>query len=255
MSTIVIRSNTVTPDAPWRWLGQGFRDLGRIPIQGLLYGLVFALVSGGLAWGLASGGALAWLFPLAGGFLLVAPLLAMGLYEAARHLEQGHPPALGDMVFVRARSPLQLAYLGFGLMFIFLVWVNLARILYALSSYRTYTELSDFAAFALTTPQGLTMLVVGTLIGGGIAIVAFAAAAVSAPMLMHRETDVFTAIATSVRTCLDNKPAMLLWAGLIAALTAVGIVTLFLGLIVVFPWIGLATWHAYRDLVPQETPA
>ena len=93
------------------------------------------------------------------------------------------------------------------------------------------------------------MAMTGTVVGGVIGLVAFSLVVVSAPMLLHRDTDVFIATVTSVRAVLINPGPMVIWAFLISALTVVGIATAFLGLMVVFPVIGLASWRAYRELV------
>ena len=107
----------------------------------------------------------------------------------------------------------------------------------------------EFLVFMLSTPEGLTMAVSGTLIGGVIAYLAYALVVVAAPMLLDRRTDVFVAMITSFRAVAKNPLPMLVWAGLIASLTAIGIASAFFGLIIVFPVIGFASWHAYRELV------
>ncbi|MCE9522419.1 MAG: DUF2189 domain-containing protein, partial [Alphaproteobacteria bacterium] len=104
----------------------------------------------------------------------------------------------------------------------------------------------------LTTTAGLTMLSVGTVVGGALALAAFAISAISVPMLMHRDVDAITAILASVRAVVQYPGPMLLWAWLVALFTAFGTVTLFLGLIVVFPLLGHATWHAYRAVIVDK---
>lgn len=251
----MIALRTVPGDAAWGWLALGAQDFRRAFWPCLTYGIVFSALSLGLVAMLFQAGLASWVFALAGGFLLIAPLLATGLYEAARLLERGQRVTLGAMLRPAIASPLQLAYLGAALSFLYLAWLRIAQLLYALFSHRTFQGVQDFTDFLLRTPEGLGMAGIGTLIGAGIALFAFALAAISAPLLLERRSDVFTAMATSASALVRQPAALLLWAGAIAALTALGIATLFVGLAFVFPWIGLSTWHAYRALVPADASA
>lgn len=242
----------VTMGAPLRWLQLGWQDFQRAALPCMIYGILLAAISAMIAWALVFSGAFAWVFVLAGGFLLIAPVLAMGFYEAARLLESETQPNLTDMILVRGALRLDLAYLGFALLMIYLFWTRLAQIVYALSTSQLHKTPQAFLEFMLTTPDGLVMSLVGTAIGGVIAFLAFSLIVISAPMLLDRKTDVFIATITSFRAVTKNPGPMLIWALMIAALTTIGIVTAFFGLILVFPLIGLASWHAYRDLVPTS---
>ncbi len=238
----------LTVDAPWRWLQAGIRDLMRAPHLSLSYG---ALVIGG---GAAIVSALwrtgyASLIPVAFGvFAILGPLLAVGTYEMSRRIELGETPRIFPVQFAGPHSPLQLAYVGFFLMFAALLWARIAMLLYALFTNGNYMPLDAFAAFALTTPSGLAMLAVGTLAGGLIAFAIYLLTVVSIPMLMNERTDAFTAVATGLRAWNRSPGAMLLWAWLIAVITAAGVATLFIGLAVAFPLLGHASWHAYREI-------
>ena len=151
-------------------------------------------------------------------------------------------------IYCGRRSPIQVAYIGFLLLFAALVWLRVAFMLYALFSSANYVPATEFASFAISTPAGLSMLAIGTLIGGGIAFAIFTFCVISIPMLMHERTDAFTAIAAGINAIKTSPGAMLLWAWLIAVLTAAGVATFFVGLALVFPLLGHATWHAYREL-------
>ena len=237
-------------DAPWEWLADGWRDLWRVWPISLAYGAVFAMVALAVLIGLFMQGGQAIIFTLAAGFLLLGPILAVGLYEASRRLASAEPVSFTAVAFVRTASPMQLAYLGVALMLLFLFWVKFAMLLFALFfGQAPFPPLTELPATLLLTSHGLGLLVVGTAIGAGLAIVAFTLSAVSVPLLMDQRTDFFTAIATSIKAVTQNSKAMLLWAGLVAGLTALGMVTLFVGLVIAFPLIGHATWHAYRAIV------
>lgn len=248
----------VANEAPWAWLSAGWRDLWRRPGISLAYGLIFALVSAAITAGLWVWGLIQYLPPLAGGFMLVGPLLAVGLYEVSRRLERGERPGLAQALFVRTASPTQLGLLGLLLMTVLLSWMYAAVVLF--SVIMGPVELPPAATFPgvlLLTADGLALLVIGTLTGAAMAVVIFAVSAISVPLLMERKVDVVTAVTGSIRAVLWNWKPMLLWAALIAAITACGLATLYIGLIVAFPLIGHATWHAYRDLVVRagEPPA
>jgi len=241
--------NTVTLGAPLRWLGRAWSDLWKAPFACLAYGLMLAIASACLVtWMFASGGALPAVIVTCG-FVFIAPLLAMGFYEAGRLLSLNRKPRLGDLLFVRSAFRSDIAYLGLALVFIFFIWGEIARIVYGLSTYRLHRTAEELIAFATGTPKGHGMLISGSVIGAVIAYLTYCIVVVSIPMLLRRDSDFFVATVTSVRSVARNPGPMALWALIIAALTAVSIGTAFVGLIITFPVLGLASWHAYRDLV------
>ena len=237
--------------APFRWLRGGWGDLWKAPLPCLAYGLMLALVSICLSYALIVSDAAFWVLALTIGFVFVAPMLAMGLYEAGRSIEHGETPTLQSMVYVRAAIRQDIAYLGLALVLIYLLWGRIAQIVYGLSTYQLHRTVKDFTAYALGTPDGQAMLIAGSLIGGGFAFFTYCLVVVTAPMLLDQNTNVFAATATSVRAVTQNIGPMTLWAAIIAVLTLSTAATGFLGLILVFPWLGLASWRAYRDLVPD----
>jgi uncharacterized membrane protein len=143
--------------------------------------------------------------------------------------------------------------MGVALMIAYLAWVELALVLLVLFlGGGGLPPPEAFVSALLFTPQGLGLLVTGTIVGGLLALLVYAATAVSIPLLMTRDVDVVTAVSTSLSAVVTNPKPMLLWAALIAAMIGVGIATFLLGLIVAFPLIGHATWHAYREVVCVE---
>lgn len=241
---------TISIHAPFNWLRGAWQDYLTAPLPFMIYGIILAAVSAMIGWALVFSGAFAWVFVLAGGFFLIAPILAMGLYEGGKILESGETPGLTDVILVRAALRLDLAYLGLALFLIYLFWTRIAQIVYALSTPFMHKTPSDFLTFMFSTTDGQIMALTGTLAGGVIAFLAFALVVVSAPMLLNEKNDVFIATITSVRCVTKNFLPMLVWGLLISVLTAIGIATAFFGLILVYPLIGLASWRAYRELVP-----
>lgn len=153
------------------------------------------------------------------------------------------------MLFVRGAVRQDVAYLGLALTLIYLLWGRIAQIVYGLSTYRLHRTVEEFATFALTTDEGRTMLISGTIVGGIMAFFTYALVVVSAPMLLDRNANMFAAVFTSLRAVAKNFVPMMLWAFIIAALIAASAATWFLALAIVFPWLGLASWRAYRELV------
>lgn len=241
--------------APFQWLAGGWRDLWKAPLPCLTYGLLLALVSFAISYALVSSDAEFWVLALTCGFVFVAPMIAMGLYEAGRQIELGQKPTLGEMLYVRDAVRLDLAYLGLFLLMIYLLWGRIAQIVYGLSTYQLHRTVDDFVNFALNTPDGNTMLITGTVVGGLMAFLTYCCVVVAAPMLLDRHAGVFAAIATSVRAVAENFWPMLLWAVILGALTLATAATGFLALTIVFPWLGLASWRAYRELVPGPLPS
>lgn len=254
--TVLSEVRAVRPDAPWAWLAAGWRDLWAVPQVSLAYGLLFAAVSGILTWTLFRLDMQYMLMPLAAGFMLVGPMLAVGLYETSRRLAAGEQTGLGHALFVKTRAPAQLAFLGALLMLMLLAWIRIAQLIYAL-----FFGLSGFPGFEESVqlvffhPEGLGMLAIGSAVGGVIAAGVFAVSAFAVPMLMARDVDAISAMIASVSAMRANIWPMLVWAWLIVVLTGVGIVTLYVGLIVTFPLLGHATWHAYRHVIDGVEPS
>ncbi len=247
-----VKVRRVAFDAPWAWLAAGWRDLWTVPQISLAYGALFAATAAGLVLGLTVGGMESLILALGGGFLLIGPIAAVGLYETSRRLEQGEPVTLGAVLEGGRAAPGQLGFFGAILAFCYFVWLQLASLLFMLFfGGHGLPPASAFVPTLLFTPHGLGLLVTGTIVGGILAAVVFSISVVSVPLLMTHRIDAVSAMAASVRAVLVNWQPMALWAALIAGFMALGIATLFVGLAVMFPLVGHATWHAYRDVVAE----
>jgi uncharacterized membrane protein len=152
------------------------------------------------------------------------------------------------------RAPGQLGFFGAILAFAYFVWVQLAFLLFMLFlGSKPLPPAAEFVPTLLFTAHGLGLLVAGTMVGGVLAFLVFAISAVSVPLLMTRPVDAVSAIGVSLAAVIANPKPMALWAALIAGFMALGIATLFVGLVLAFPLIGHATWHAFRDVVGEPT--
>ena len=244
-------------DAPWLWLAAGWRDLWRVPRIGLCYGTAFAAVSLGLAIGLLATGLASLTMALAGGFLLIGPLAAVGLYATSQRLEAGQRVTMSELLKeTRLPAPGQLGFFGAILSFAYIVWLQSALLLFMLFlGSRPLPPPSAFVSTLLFTPHGLGLLVTGTALGGVLAALVFTISVISVPLLMTRRIDAVSAMAASVACVRLNPKPMALWAGLIAGIIVLGVASLFTGLVIAFPLIGHATWHAFRQLVRDEPVA
>jgi uncharacterized membrane protein len=237
----------VDPGRPVLWLERGWTDLKRAAGPSLLYG----------AWAAAFGFALlmvAWrstyLVPaLVGGFLLVAPFVAIVFYALSQQIEQGRRVDGAEAVFAWRRNTGSIALWGLVLAMTLIFWERLAAIIFALFYGGQVGDLRLLVSEVLFSGRYLPLLLVYFGVGGLIALTVFVFGIVTAPMLLDRDVDVVTAALTSLKCCLTNPGATLVWAVLIAVLTTIGFATLMIGLVIIFPLLGHASWHAYRDLV------
>lgn len=241
---------SISVGAPFGWLAAGVRDLRAAPLQSLFYGVVFALV-GYLALGLL--GQLPYLVTaMISGFLLLAPFLAIGLYRISQQLEAGRRPRLGDSMTAWRNNygsiGLFAAFLGFA----FIFWERISAILFALFHGLDVPTVDNLGGWIFLLSEDPLFLLLYVGLGALAAALVFACSVVSIPLMLDRRIDPVTALITSVRATLANRFALLLWAVTIVVLVAIGIATWFLGLIIVMPILGHASWHAYRELVQRD---
>jgi len=231
------------------WLQAGWRDLRRAPTVSLAYGAAFVAISFLLTLGLWLLDLLYLLLPLAAGFMFLGPILAIGLYAVSRRLEQDQVPTLQHPLGAWSEHGDSVATMGLILVLFQLAWIRIAFLLFALFFGLEPPSWDRLINVLFFTTQGVPFLLVGTAIGGLLAATAFTITAVAIPILLERDVGTMTAILTSVAAVQKNWRVMIGWAALIVIFTAAGIVTFYVGLAVMLPLVGYATWHAYRDLV------
>lgn len=242
--------NTITLDHPWEWLAKGWKDLTRAPKFSLAYGAVFVVVSYLLTLGLVAEDLFFIIPPLAAGFFLVAPLLGIGLYQISDTLERGEQVQFCNALTGWKRNQVHLSAMA--LVLVMLAWMLAALLVFALLYHQPVPTWENFIPVVFLSGKSPAFLLTGILVGALIAAFTFAISAITVPMLMDRQVDVFTAMHTSVQAVRTNWQEMTLWACLIVMFVGIGLVTFYLGLIVAMPLVGHATWHAYRDLVPRD---
>lgn len=246
-SNVSPRIKTLTLDHPWSWLAKGWRDLQSTPAASLGYGAVF-VIAGYLLIGIAIAADLFHLFfPLLSGFFLVGPIAAMGLYEISRRRELALPVSLSDALKAWRGNRGQIAAFGVILMLIFIAWIRLAMLVFALMFSGLTPSWENFIQRVFLGVESFPFLVAMVLLGALLAVVVFTISAVAVPMLLDRNANAFDAMRISTLAVRRNLRPMALWAALIVGFTVVGLATFLLGLAVMLPLIGHATWHAYRD--------
>ena len=247
------RRRNLPASAALGWLAAGWRDFLDTPGPSLAYGLAVFAVSVAVVWTLFALGLDYILFPALAGFMVVGPLVAIGLYAKSRDLAAGRRPSLARMVLVRAASGPQVLFTGAILCLLMLLWMRAAVIVYALFfGLRPFPGLDHVAEMLVATPEGWGMLVVGTAVGGLFAAFSFAVSTFAVPMLLEERTDAFTAMGTSISLTWNNLGVMLAWGAVVAVLFALSVATGLIGLIVAFPVLGHGTWHSYKAIRQNE---
>ncbi len=233
---------------PVHWLALGWRDLRRCPRIGLFYGLCFCLMGHAL-WQVFHH-APAYVLAASAGFLLLGPFLCLGLYHASRALEQGQPPSLRASLLAWQPTLASMAIFATVLLILEMLWGRASLVVFAVTM-KTMPSSENLLAVLLSL-DNLGFVITYTVVGAVFAGLIFLSSAISIPMILDRQVDAITAALTSFRACLQNPGAMLVWGAIITGLTLLAMLPAFLGLVVIAPLLGHATWHAYRQIVPIQ---
>jgi uncharacterized membrane protein len=229
--------------APFGWLRQGIADLGKAPQQSLTYGFFMALVMAVVVWLAWTRGSHYIMMAMLGGFVFIAPLSCIGLYAISAQLERGQEPSMARSLRAAFKRHLgnELIF-AVALLVVFMIWARAALMITVFFPVGAKPEFAELMPY----------LTIGTIVGAFFAIVTFSVSAFSLPMIMHRDVDSITAIVTSINAVLRNKMAMMVWLALIMAGLVIGMLTAFVGLIVILPVIGFGAWHGYLQTIDAE---
>jgi len=231
-------------------LVQGFRDFRSVPLYGLAIGALYAIGGMLIILSVTALGISYLAYPLAAGFALIGPFVAVVLYEISRRLEAGEPISIAAIYrVIRGRS--EIGWMAFVTLFVFVIWMYQVRLLIALllGINASFSSFQQFITVVLTTNEGLLFLLIGNLVGAILSLILFSLTVVSFPLLLERDVDFVTAMITSVRAVVKSPVPMIGWAAAIVLLLIVSVLPTFLGLVFALPILGHTTWHLYRRIV------
>lgn len=234
-------------NAPLKWLASGWRDFRRTPLSSSFYGLVFVLL--GYAVTAASWQSPILVLTFITGFLLVAPFLALGLYDLSRQGEQSQKVSFFHSLLAFTHNKRDMGLLVVFHALVMIAWIRLATIIGALYFSHSGASVTTLLEQLWLSGEGLAMISVFVLSGAALAAVVFVTSAVSWPMTLDRNKGAINAMATSIKAVMQNKLVMLIWASIIGGLFIIGLATLYVGLLFIVPILGHASWHAYKELV------
>lgn len=226
--------------APFEWLKKGWSDLIQVPRYSLTYGLVMMLISVLITWVAYQAHSIVLAIAMTAGFFFLGPVIALGLYALSKQLSHDKQPRFFDFWRERKQNLGNEMVLSFMFLIVFLIWARAASMLHI------------FFPSTMQFEDWLLFLGVGTLVGGIFATIIFCVGAFSIPMLMDRQVDTVTAVITSINAVLNNKLTMMVWGLLIVVLVLIGILTFYVGFVVLLPLVGHATWHAYKDTIDAD---
>jgi len=246
----------ITPADLKEALAKGFDDFWAMPSHLVFLGLIYPVVGVCLAALTFSNDALPLLYPLASGFALIGPIAGIGLYEISRRRELGLSTSWQDAFNVlKSPSIPSILALGVLLLVIFLTWLTTARLLYqSIFGYAVPDSYAELINQVLTTSEGMRLIVWGNMLGFVFAVAVLSISVISFPLLLDRDVGAAVAVYTSVKAVAMNPLTMALWGLIVAAALLIGSIPLFVGLAIVMPVLGHATWHLYRRVVEPPHP-
>lgn len=251
--TPTIEINTITNADIGAAITAGFRDFASAPMYGAFFGGFYAL-AGWLILAVLLLLDLHFLaYPIAAGFALVAPFVASGVYEVSRRQESGLPLSWGAVFgAIKTSGGRDLGWMAVVTTFTLVIWIEIATVIYLLFFGLTPLDWGGVLQLVTGGWNGLLFLGIGNVAGAILGIAVFSISVVSFPILLDRDIDFVTAMITSVRSVMVNPGPMLFWAVCIAAGLLISLLSAFIGLIVILPVLGHATWHVYRSVVPPQ---
>ena len=244
--------NKISLTQPFEWLSKGWKDMRNAGRYSFTYAAGIVVISGLMTWGLVATDNLFLLTFLLAGFFLVAPTIGIGLYQMSAHLERGEPLKTCNALEAWKRNQGQISIVTGGFFIIMQLWIAVNFVLFALLYGGISPPLENFFSKLFLSEEGRTFAIASVTVGFFFAWCAYAISVVTVPMLFDRKVDGFTAIRISIKSVLQNMPAMMLWAFLIVLIVGLGLITFYIGLLVALPLVGHGTWHAYRALVPAS---
>lgn len=244
------RVRSVASDQPFYWLAAGWRDFMAAPAASLGYGLLFVVIGFALTYGLWRTDKIFMLLPLAAGFMLLVPLLSVGFHATSRDIDQNRRPSFFGALFAWQANAKSMVNAALAFMFMFLLWMRLSEIVFALTFPPTAAlDVQGLLNATFFTAGGLEFLALFLILGACMAALAFMGGAFALPMLLDKDVSMAEAIATSFTASLINIRTMAVWAALVAILLAGGMVFFYVGLVITLPLVGHASWHAYRAVI------
>ncbi len=245
------RINEISTDMPWRWLVAGWQDLKQCWPVSVPYAAIFVALGYLITGGVYQAGLSYLIWPLACGFVLIAPVFCLGFYALSRAVGRGEKPAWSYIVLGWRTNTMTLLGTGLGFLFFVIIWLRVAALIYVLFFPNAVPTIQSIANQTFFSAHGLIFLATGTLAGAVFAIVTFLFSAVSLQNMMNGGGFV-PSILMSMFSVSYNFLPMMIWAAIIVVTIAAGMAPAFLGLIVTLPLIGHASWHAYRDVIRGE---
>jgi len=231
--------NKLRSFAPLGWLSLGWQDYKKAKLASMSYGLIIVLISYLVflvSWQYES---ITLAIAMLSAFIFIAPVLCIGLYSLSRQLRDDQQIMIFKSFGNGFKLYGDLSIFIIVMIIIALLWARAASMIHVFFPMSSESDISEFILF----------LGIGTVIGSMFSVIIFAVSAFSLPMIMDKKVDMITCCISSINAVLRNKMAMLLWSSILVIFTAIGIITAFIGFLVVIPLLGYATWHGYEEML------